>query len=206
MNKIELLAPVGDFECLKAAVQNGADAVYLGASSFSARASAKNFDLDELKTAVDYAHIRGVKVHLALNTLIKNDEFEEAFFLARKAYELGVDALIVQDYGLCSMLLKYLPKLPIHASTQMSIHNLEGAKELENLGFSRVVLSRECSLNELEFIKNQSNIELEVFIHGALCISYSGQCLLSSMIGGRSRKSWKMCTKLSSSLRISSKV
>lgn len=200
MNKIELLAPVGDFECLKAAVQNGADAVYLGASTFSARASAKNFDLDELKTAVDYAHIRGVKVHLALNTLIKNDEFEEAFSLAKKAYELGIDALIVQDYGLCSILLKYLPKLPIHASTQMSIHNLEGAKELENLGFSRVVLSRECSLNELEFIKNQSNIELEVFIHGALCISYSGQCLLSSMIGGRSRKPWKMCTKLSSSL------
>lgn len=200
MNKIELLAPVGDFECLKAAVQNGADAVYLGASTFSARASAKNFDLKELKTAVDYAHIRGVKVHLALNTLIKNNEFEEAFLLAQKAYELGIDALIVQDYGLCSMLLKYLPKLPIHASTQMSIHNLEGANELESLGFSRAVLSRECSLNELEFIKNQSNIELEVFIHGALCISYSGQCLLSSMIGGRSRKSWKMCPKLSSSL------
>ncbi|MBO5479359.1 MAG: U32 family peptidase [Clostridia bacterium] len=200
MNKIELLAPVGDFECLKAAVQNGADAVYLGASSFSARASAKNFDLDELENAINYAHIRGVKVHLALNTLIKNDEFEEAFSLAKRAYELGVDALIVQDYGLCSMLLKYLPKLPIHASTQMSIHNLEGAKELQTLGFSRVVLSRECSLNELEFIKSHTNIELEVFIHGALCISYSGQCLLSSMIGGRSRKPWKMCSSLPSSL------
>lgn len=200
MNKIELLAPVGDFDCLKAAVQNGADAVYLGASAFSARASAKNFDLDELKNAIDYAHIRGVKVYLALNTLIKDDEFEDAFFLAKKAYELGIDALIVQDYGLCSMLLKALPDLPIHASTQMSIHNLEGAKELEDLGFKRVVLSRECSLNELEFIKSKSNIELEVFIHGALCISYSGQCLLSSMIGGRSRKSWKMCSELSSSL------
>lgn len=196
MNKIELLAPVGDFECLKAAVQNGADAVYLGASSFSARASAKNFDLDELKEAIDYAHLRGVKVHLALNTLIKNNEFDDALFLAKEAYKIGVDALIVQDYGLCSTLLKYLPDLPIHASTQMSIHNLDGAKQAESLGFSRVVLSRETSLASLEFIKNHSNIELEVFIHGALCISYSGQCLLSSMIGGRSRKPWKMCTSL----------
>lgn len=196
MNKIELLAPVGDFECLKAAVQNGADAIYLGASSFSARASAKNFDLDELKEAIDYAHLRGVKVHLALNTLIKNNEFDDALFLAKEAYKIGVDALIVQDYGLCSTLLKYLPDLPIHASTQMSIHNLDGAKQAESLGFSRVVLSRETSLASLEFIKNHSNIELEVFIHGALCISYSGQCLLSSMIGGRSRKPWKMCTSL----------
>lgn len=190
MNKIELLAPVGDFECLKAAVQNGADAVYLGASSFSARASAKNFDLAELEEAIQYAKLRNVKVHLALNTLIKNSELEEAFTLAKKAYELGVDALIIQDYGLCSMLLKHLPKLPLHASTQMSIHNLEGAKKLEELGFCRAVLSRETSLHDLEFIKNNSNIELEVFIHGALCISYSGQCLLSSMIGGRSRKPW----------------
>lgn len=196
MNKIELLAPVGDFECLKAAVQNGADAVYLGASSFSARASAKNFDLDELNEAIDYAHLRGVKVHLALNTLIKNKEFDDALFLAKEAYKMGVDALIVQDYGLCSILLKHFPNLPLHASTQMSIHNLDGAKQAEDLGFSRVVLSRETSLASLEFIKNHSNIELEVFIHGALCISYSGQCLLSSMIGGRSRKPWKMCTSL----------
>ena len=196
MKKIELLAPVGDFECLKAAVQNGADAVYLGASTFSARASAKNFDLDQLKDAIDYAHLRGVQVHLALNTLIKNNELDNAFLLTKEAYKLGVDALIVQDYGLCKILLKYLPDLPIHASTQMTIHNLEGAKKSEELGFSRVVLSRETSLAELEYIKNNSNIELEVFIHGALCISYSGQCLLSSMIGGRSRKSWKMCSRL----------
>ncbi len=196
MNKIELLAPVGDFECLKAAVQNGADAVYLGASSFSARASAKNFDFNELKEAIGYAHLRGVKVHLALNTLIKNSEFDDALFLAKEAYKMGVDALIVQDYGLCSMLLQYLPDLPLHASTQMSIHNLDGAMQAESLGFSRVVLSRETSLTSIEFIKNHSNIELEVFIHGALCISYSGQCLLSSMIGGRSRKPWKMRTSL----------
>lgn len=188
MKKIELLAPVGDFECLKAAVQNGADAVYLGASTFSARASAKNFDLSELEEAINYAHLRGVQVHLTLNTLIKNNELENALSLAKEAYKLGIDALIVQDYGLCRMLLKYLPELPIHASTQMTIHNLEGAKIAEELGFSRVVLSRETSLTELEYIKSNSNIELEVFIHGALCISYSGQCLLSSMIGGRSRK------------------
>lgn len=200
MKKIELLAPVGDFECLKAAVQNGADAVYLGASTFSARASAKNFDLEQLKDAIDYAHLRGVDVHLTLNTLIKNNEFDDAFLLAKEAYKLGVDALIVQDYGLCKMLLKHLPVLPIHASTQMTIHNLEGAKKVEELGFSRVVLSRETSLTELEYIKSNSNIELEAFIHGALCISYSGQCLLSSMIGGHSRKSWKMCWNLSSTL------
>ena len=196
MNHIELLAPVGDFECLKAAVQNGADAVYLGASMFSARASARNFDLHELEEAIFYAHLRGVKVHLALNTLLKNEELEEAVSLAGHAYELGIDALIVQDFGLCSILKKEFPDLPLHASTQMSIHNLEGVTGLENLGFSRVVLSRETSITELEFIKNHSNIELEVFIHGALCVSYSGQCLLSSMIGGRSRKPWKMCTGL----------
>ncbi len=126
MNVIELLAPVGDFECLKAAVQNGADAVYLGASMFSARASAKNFSLPQLEEAISYAHLRGVKVHLALNTLLKNEELEEALSLARYAYEMGIDALIVQDYGLCSILKKELPDLPLHASTQMSIHNLEG--------------------------------------------------------------------------------
>ena len=171
MNHIELLSPVGDFECLKASVQNGADAVYLGASNFSARASATNFDLSGLEEAISYAHLRGVKVHLALNTLLKNNELEEALFLAKQCYQLGVDALIVQDYGLCSILLQHFPDLPIHASTQMSIHNLEGAKQIEALGFSRVVLARETSVSELEFIKNNTNIELEVFIHGALCIS-----------------------------------
>lgn len=186
MKQIELLSPVGDFDCLKAAIQNGANAVYLGSSAFSARASAKNFDLKELEEAIEYAKLRNVEVHLALNTLLKNDEFEDAIALAKKAYEFGVSAIIVQDYGLASILLKYLPDLPIHASTQMSIHNLEGAQELESLGFSRVVLARELSLGEIEFIRNNTTIELETFIHGALCISYSGQCLLSSMIGGRS--------------------
>lgn len=186
MKQIELLSPVGDFECLKAAIQNGADAVYLGASCFSARASAKNFNLEQLEQAITYARLRNVDVHLALNTLIKNEELNEAIALAKTAYELGVSAIIVQDYGLASALLANLPDLPIHASTQMSIHNLEGVEQMEKQGFSRVVLSRELHIPEIEFIRSRTNIELETFIHGAICISYSGQCLLSSMIGGRS--------------------
>lgn len=183
---IELLAPVGDFECLKAAVQNGADSVYFGASLFNARASAKNFDLDELKKVIDYCTIRNVKTHLTLNILIKDNEFEDAVNLALKAYEFGIDALIVQDLGLAKYLIDHFPDIPIHASTQMSIHNLEGAKEVEKLGFKRAVLARELSLPEIEYICANSNIEIETFIHGALCICYSGQCLFSSSIGGRS--------------------
>lgn len=186
MKNIELLSPVGDFECLKAAVQNGADAVYLGASQFSARASAKNFDLDELAKAISYAKLRNVSVHLTLNTLLKNDELNDALKLVKSAYELGIDAIIVQDFGLCRLIHKYFPDLEMHGSTQMTIHNLEGAQELQDLGFTRAVLSRELSISEIEFIHNNVDIELETFIHGALCISYSGQCLLSSMIGGRS--------------------
>lgn len=186
MKNIELLSPVGDFECLMAAVQNGADAVYLGVETFNARYSATNFNIEDLEKAINYAHIRDVKVHLVLNTLIKNDEFEEAINIANKAYELGVDAIIVQDLGLASILIKNFPNLPIHASTQLTIHNLEGVLEAEKLGFKRVVLSRELSASEIEYICKNSNIEIECFIHGALCISYSGQCLLSSMIGGRS--------------------
>ena len=183
---IELLSPVGDFECLKAAVQNGADAVYFGANLFSARAFAKNFDLENLEKAINYAKLRGVKTNLTLNTLIKDDEFEDAVMLAKKAYEFGIDAIIVQDLGLATTLIKNFPNLPIHASTQMTIHNLDGALEAEKLGFKRAVLSRELPINEIEYICKNSNIEIEVFIHGALCISYSGQCLFSSMIGGRS--------------------
>ena len=196
MDNIELLSPVGDFECLKAAIQNGANAVYLGASSFSARASAKNFDLEELKKAIEYASLRNVKVHLALNTLIKNDEWDEAIELAIKAYEYGVSAIIVQDIGLAKALIKSFPDLPIHSSTQMTIHNLEGAKVAKDMGFSRVVLARELSIDEIRFIHSNCDIELEAFVHGALCISYSGQCLMSSAIGARSRKSWQMCPSL----------
>ena len=151
-NKVELLAPVGNFDCLKAAIQNGADAVYLGASNFSARASATNFNYEDLKKAVEYAHIRNVKVHLALNTLIKNNELNSALELASYAYEIGIDAIIVQDLGLAQILLKNFPKMPIHASTQMTIHNLEGVLQAEKLGFSRVILSRELSFDEIDYI------------------------------------------------------
>lgn len=183
---VELLSPVGDFDCLKAAVQNGANCVYFGANLFSARAYAKNFNDEELKNAIEYCKIRGVKTNLTLNILIKDDELKQAFELAKKAYEFGIDAIIVQDLGLAKMLIKAFPDLPIHGSTQMSVHNLQGALELQELGFSRVVLSRELSIEEIEYICQNSTIEIECFIHGALCISYSGQCLFSSIIGGRS--------------------
>ena len=183
---IELLSPVGDFECLKAAVQNGADAVYFGANLFSARAFASNFDDSILEEAINYAKIRGVKTNLTLNTLIKNNEIADAINLAKKAYKYGIDAIIVQDLGLARYLIKNFPGLHVHGSTQMSVHNLNGVRKLQELGFSRVVLSRELSVKEIENICKNSDIEIEVFIHGALCISYSGQCLFSSMVGGRS--------------------
>lgn len=179
---IELLSPVGDFESLKAAVQNGADCVYFGANIFNARAFANNFDMENLEKAIQYAKIRGVKTNLTLNTLIKDDEFEKAIELAKKVYEFGIDAIIVQDLGLAMHLIKMFPDLPIHASTQMTVHNLNGALELENLGFKRVVLARELSYDEIEYICKNVNIEIECFAHGALCISYSGQCLFSSML------------------------
>lgn len=183
---IDLLSPVGDFECLKAAVQNGANSVYFGADLFSARAFAANFNLEELEQAIIYAKTRGVKTNLTLNTLIKDNEFDDVLALAQKAYEFGIDAIIVQDLGLAKQLIKRFPDLDIHASTQMSIHNLQGVLKMQELGFKRVVLSRELSIRDIEYICNNSDIEIEVFIHGALCISYSGQCLFSSMIGGRS--------------------
>jgi len=183
---VELLSPVGDFECLKAAVQNGANCVYFGATSFSARASASNFNLENLAKAIEYAKLRGVRTNLTLNTLIKDEEFEDAYNLVKKAYEFGIDAIIVQDLGLGLKLIKDFPDLAIHASTQMSVHNLQGVLQLQELGFKRVVLARELSAQEIEYICKNSNVEIECFIHGALCICYSGQCLFSSMIGGRS--------------------
>lgn len=183
---IDLLSPVGDFECLKAAVQNGADSVYFGADLFSARAFANNFNLEELQKAIEYAKIRCVKTNLTLNTLIQDNEFEDAIKLATKAYKFGIDAIIVQDLGLAKKLIELFPDLPIHGSTQMTVHNLNGALALQDLGFKRVVLSRELSSNEIEYICKNTDIEIECFVHGALCISYSGQCLFSSMLGGRS--------------------
>lgn len=183
---IDLLSPVGDFDCLKAAVQNGANSVYFGADLFSARAYASNFDLKQLEDVILYSKTRGVKTNLTLNTLVTDDEFDKAFELAEKAYKFGIDAIIVQDLGLAKQLIEQFPDLDIHASTQMTIHNLQGVLEMEDLGFKRVVLSRELSIQEIEYICSNSNIEIECFIHGALCISYSGQCLFSSMVGGRS--------------------
>lgn len=193
---IELLAPVGDFECLKAAVQNGADSVYFGSNFFSARAFANNFSGENLKKAIEYAKIRGVKTNLTLNTLIKDDEFNDAIMLATKAYEYGIDAIIVQDLGLARTLIKLFPDLPINGSTQMTVHNLNGALELQDLGFKRVVLARELSLDEIKYICKNTKVEIECFIHGALCISYSGQCLFSSMLRRSFRKPRKMCWSL----------
>lgn len=183
---IELLSPVGDFECLKAAVQNGASSVYLGGSLFNARASATNFDNDLLKKAIRYAKLRNVKVNFTLNTLIKDSEFNDAINLAKYVYKLGADAIIVQDIGLAKYIINNLPGMDVHASTQMTIHNLQGVQALEKLGFKRVVLSRELSLSEIRYICSNCNVEIETFVHGALCISYSGQCLFSSTIGARS--------------------
>lgn len=183
----ELLVPAGDFDCVRAGVQNGADCIYFGANMFSARASAKNFSLEELQNAIEYCKIRNVKTNLTINTLLTDSEFQDAVTLAEHAYKFGIDAIIVQDLGFAKYLIDNFPGIEIHGSTQMSVHNLEGVLELEKLGFSRVVLSREVPINEIEYIRNNCNIDLEIFIHGALCISYSGQCLFSSMVGGRSR-------------------
>lgn len=186
MSKVELLSPAGDFECLKAAVQNGSNAVYFGAEQFNARANTQNFNKEELVKAIEYAKLRNVKTHLTLNILIKNEEFKDAIELVEFAYKAGIDAVIIQDLGLAKKVIEIFPDLEVHSSTQMTIYNLDGAKEIENLGFSRCVLARELSIEEIEEITKNTNIEIEVFIHGALCICYSGQCLMSSLIGGRS--------------------
>lgn len=186
MNKIELLAPGGSLESMYAAVQSGCDAIYMGGTKFSARAYASNFSDEDLIRAVDYCHLYGVKVYIALNTLIKENEMKEAFEYAKYLYTIGVDALIIQDMGLFTLVKASMMDFEIHASTQMTIHNGEGALFLRDLGFQRIVLSRELSLEEIKYISTDLGVETEVFVHGALCISYSGQCLMSSVIGGRS--------------------
>ncbi|NFF62056.1 U32 family peptidase [Clostridium botulinum] len=186
MNKIELLAPAGTMESLYAAVQNGADAVYLGGAKFSARAYASNFDDENMIKAVEYCHLNDVKIYVTVNTSMKENEIKEALEYVEFLYKIGVDALIIQDTGLATLIKRNFPKFELHASTQMSIHNAEGAMFLKNLGFSRIVLARELKVKEIEYISKDLNIETEIFIHGALCVSYSGQCLMSSMIGGRS--------------------
>jgi putative protease len=186
MKKIELLAPCGSMESLYAAVQNGADAVYLGGSRFSARAYAFNFDDEKIIEAVDYCHLYGVKVYVTVNTLVKDSEIKDILEYVKFLYTIGVDALIIQDTGLAYLIRKNFPDFEIHGSTQMTIHNGEGAQYFKDLGFHRIVLSRELSLKEIEFISKDLNIETEIFVHGALCVCYSGQCLMSSVIGGRS--------------------
>ncbi|MGL5153204.1 MAG: DUF3656 domain-containing U32 family peptidase [Clostridium sp.] len=186
MNRIEVLAPAGSRESLYAAINNGADAVYLGGSKFSARAYASNFDNDEMIKAVDYAHYYGVRVFVTINTLLKEEELKEALKYAGFLYEIGVDALIIQDLGLFNLIKAKFPSFELHASTQMTIHNGEGALYYKEKGFHRLVLSRELSFDEIRYISKELGIETEIFVHGALCICYSGQCLMSSMIGGRS--------------------
>lgn len=183
---MELLAPAGSMEALRAAVCNGADAVYLGADTFNARMNARNFSAADLQEAVVYCHVRGVKVHLTLNTLVLDREMPRAAELIRLAASCGVDAFIVQDLGMVSLCRQLAPDVPIHASTQMSIHSLEGVLEAAALGCSRVVLARELPAEEIAHICKKSPVEIEVFVHGALCMCYSGQCYLSSVIGRRS--------------------
>ena len=186
MNKIEILAPAGSMESLYAAINKGADAVYLGGNKFSARAYASNFDNENMKKAIDYAHSYGVKIYVTLNTILKENEIDEAVRYVGYLYEIGADALIIQDLGLFKRIKEEYNDLEIHASTQMTIHNGEAAIYFKEKGFHRVVLSREMSLDEIKHISKELMIETEMFVHGAICISYSGQCLMSSIIGGRS--------------------
>lgn len=186
MKEVELLAPVGSFESLKAAVQNGANAVYLGGKDFSARASANNFNREELEEAVKYAHVRGVRVFVTTNILIKQSELEDFIEYTKFLYDINIDALILQDIGAAMTIKKLLPDFELHASTQMVAHSLKDVKYLESIGFDRVVLARELNIEEIKYICNNTNVDIEVFVHGALCVCYSGQCLMSSMIGNRS--------------------
>ncbi len=183
---MELLAPAGSPEAARAAVQSGADAIYLGAENFNARRNAANFDRETLKITVEDCHLRGVKVYLTVNTLLYDREMEQAADLLRYASAIGVDALLVQDLGVLALARQIVPDLPLHASTQMTIHDLEGVKMAADLGITRVVLSRELSRDQIGYICAHSPVEIEVFAHGALCMCYSGQCFFSSVIGGRS--------------------
>ena len=185
-NKIEILAPVGNEESLKSAVLSGADAVYFGMGNFNARRNAQNFTDEQLKNAIEYCHARGVKVHITLNTLIKDCELSEVYDAIRKIATLGADAVIVQDLGVARAVKTICPTLEMHASTQMTVGTLEGLKLLKELGFSRAVLPRELSFDEIKYLCEHSPIDLEIFIHGALCMCVSGQCLMSAVLGSRS--------------------
>jgi len=186
MINCELLAPAGSFESLKAAVLNGTDAVYLGGSLFNARASATNFNDHELEQAVNFCHLHKVKVYVTVNILITDKEFDDLDKFVRTINRIGVDAVIVQDIGVAAYIKRIAPDLNLHASTQMTVYDVEGAKFLKSLGFTRVVLARELSAEKIKQISIESGIETEIFVHGAMCFCYSGQCLMSGIIGGRS--------------------
>ena len=182
----ELLAPAGSLEILKGVIESGADAVYVGGSMFGARAYANNFTEEELLEAIDFAHLRGVKVYLTVNTLIKNSEFSKLYDYLLPYYKRGLDAVIVQDLGVVKAIHEYFPSMEIHTSTQMTVTGADGVRFLSQFGVTRVVMAREVSLAEMKRIHEETSMELEAFVHGALCYSYSGQCLFSSILGGRS--------------------
>ena len=184
--KTEILAPAGSFEALKAAVLSGADAVYFGTGNFNARRNADNFDGEGLKKAIDYCHLHNVKCHITLNTLVKDDELDEVISTIKRTCSLGADALILQDLAVAKLVREICPEAQMHASTQLSTGTPEGLKLLKELGFSRAVLPRELSLEQVKKIAENSPLELEAFVHGALCMCVSGQCLLSAMLGSRS--------------------
>ena len=186
MQNIELLAPAGSYEALVAAIQNGANAIYLGGNEFSARAFATNFNREELQKAVDYSHLRNVKIYVTVNTLYEDNQFKQLHDYLLFLANINVDALIIQDIGLMDYVKKYFPQFEIHMSTQTSVHNLEGVKYFEEKGVDRVVLARENTVAEIKNICQNTDLDIEVFVHGALCMSYSGQCLMSSMIAKRS--------------------
>ena len=184
--KVEILAPAGSYESLKAAISAGADAVYIGGSKFGARAYANNLDEEQMLEAIDYVHLHGRKIYLTVNTLLKDDEIEELYDYLLPYYKQGLDAVIVQDVGVFEFVKKNFPKLPIPVSTKMTVTNVLGAEFFKELGAERIVPARDLSLEESRKMKRETGLEIECFVHGAICYCYSGQCLLSSMIGGRS--------------------
>ena len=184
--KIELLAPAGDFACFQAALNAGADAVYLGGEQYGARAYAGNFSSEEIQTALHTAHLFGKKIYLTVNTLVKQSEFENLVPYLIPLYQAGLDGVIVQDLGVLARLREQFPDLALHASTQMTVTGHYGADFLKKMGVCRIVPARELSLEEIKDIKTRTGLEIECFIHGAMCYAYSGQCLFSSILGGRS--------------------
>ena len=182
----ELLSPAGSMESIYAAVNNGCDAIYVGGKQFSARQYANNFSIEELEQVCDYCHLRGIKLYVTVNTLYKQKELENLLKYIKQLYEIGVDALILQDIGTAELIKKYFPDMPLHASTQLTTNHLKDVDFLYQQGFSKIVLSRELNLNEIKYISENTAAEIEVFVHGALCVCYSGQCIMSSMLGGRS--------------------